>query len=130
MRAWHRLRRVTRHGYGFLARAIFESTVLGSEYMKKSVAIWTALLLVAAAPAAAQWKPERPIEIIAPSGPGGTPGRTARVRARILTQHKLVDVPVNVVNKAGGSGTLGLTYLNSHPGDAHYIIIGTSASIS
>jgi putative tricarboxylic transport membrane protein len=100
--------------------------------MKRSIAIWTALLglLGAAAPAAAQWKPEKPIEIVAPSGPGGTTDRTARVLARILTQHKLVDVPVNVVNKAGGSGTLGLTYLNSHPGDAHYIIIGTSASIS
>ena len=44
--------------------------------------------------------------------------------ARILTQHKLVDVPVNVVNKPGGSGTIGLNYLNQHPGDPHYIIIG------
>lgn len=96
-----------------------------------SIAIWSVVAgLMAAAPAAAQWKPERPIEIVAPSGPGGTTDRTARVVARILTQHKLVDVPVNVVNKAGGSGTLGLTYLNTHPGDAHYIIIGTSASIS
>lgn len=100
--------------------------------MTRCIAIWTVLLglLGAAAPAAAQWKPEKPIEIIAPSGPGGTTDRTARVLARILTQHQLVDVPVNVVNKAGGSGTLGLTYLNTRPGDAHYIIIGTSASIS
>jgi putative tricarboxylic transport membrane protein len=81
-------------------------------------------------PAAAQWKPGKTVEIIAPSGPGGTTDRTARVVARILQQQKLVDVPVNVVNKPGGSGTIGLTYLNQHPGDGHYIIIATTGSIS
>jgi len=78
----------------------------------------------------AGWKPEKPIEIIAPSGPGGTTDRTARVIARILSQNKLVDVPVNVVNKPGGSGIVGLTYLDQHPGDAHYMIIATTAAIS
>ena len=90
--------------------------------------LWT--FLGAAHHAAAQWKPERPIEIIAPSGPAGTTDRTARVIARIVQKYKLVDVPVNVVNKPGGSGTIGYTYLNQHPGDGHYIIIGTSGSIS
>jgi putative tricarboxylic transport membrane protein len=80
--------------------------------------------------AAAQWKPEKPVEIIAPSGPGGTTDRTARVVARILQQYKLVDVPVNVVNKPGGSGTIGLNYVNQHPGDGHYIIIATTGSIT
>lgn len=80
--------------------------------------------------ALAQWKPERTVEIIAPSGPGGTTDRTARVVAGILTKYKLVDVPVNVVNKPGGSGTIGLTYLNQHPGDGHYMIVATTGSIS
>jgi putative tricarboxylic transport membrane protein len=78
----------------------------------------------------AQWKPDRPIEIVAPSGPGGTTDRTARVIARILATHKLVDVPVNVVNKPGGSGTIGLNYLNQHPGNGHYMVIATTGSIS
>ena len=86
--------------------------------------------ILAPAPAAAQWKPTKAVEIIAPSGPGGTTDRTARVVARILQQHKLVDVPVNVVNKPGGSGTIGLNYLNQHQGDGHYIIIATTGSIS
>jgi putative tricarboxylic transport membrane protein len=85
---------------------------------------------LASAPAAAQWKPGKTVEIIAPSGPGGTTDRTARVVARILQQHKLIDAPVNVVNKPGGSGTIGLNYLNQHPGDGHYIIIATTGSIS
>jgi putative tricarboxylic transport membrane protein len=94
--------------------------------------IGTAFVLLSASAlgAAGAWKPEKPVEIVAPSGPGGTTDRTARVVARILTQYKLVDVPVNVVNKPGGSGTIGLTYLNQHPGDGHYIIIATTGSIS
>ena len=80
--------------------------------------------------ASGAWKPEKSIEIVAPSGPGGTTDRTARVVARILTQHKLVDVPVNVVNKPGGNGTIGLNYINQHPNDPHYIIIATTGSIS
>jgi putative tricarboxylic transport membrane protein len=89
-----------------------------------------ALTMPTASSAASAWKPERAIEIVAPSGAGGTTDRTARVVARILTQHKLVDVPVNVVNKPGGSGTIGLNYVNQHPGDAHTIIIATTGSIS
>jgi putative tricarboxylic transport membrane protein len=96
-------------------------------------ACWGAVLLVSGAPAMAAsgpWKPEKSIEIVAPSGPGGTTDRTARVVARILTQYKLLDVPVNVVNKPGGSGTIGLNYINQHPADPHYIIIATTGSIS
>src|SRR5215813_13809886 len=95
-----------------------------------AAAVWVGVGLAGALPASAQWKPDKPIEIIAPSGPAGTTDRTARVIARILTTHKLVDVPVNVVNKPGGSGNIGLIYLNQHPGDGHYLIIGTTASIS
>jgi putative tricarboxylic transport membrane protein len=97
----------------------------------RSVAVLClATVAVASGPVRAQWKPDRPVEIIAPSGPAGTTDRTARAIARLLQTHKLVDVPVNVVNKPGGSGIIGYTYLNQHPGDGHYIIIGTSGSIS
>ena len=96
--------------------------------------IWLcAVLMFSGTPAqsaVASWKPEKSIEIVAPSGPGGTTDRTARVLARIMTQHKLVEVPVNVVNKPGGNGIIGLTYIDQHPGDPHFVIIGTSASIT
>ena len=95
-----------------------------------ALALTVAVLVFAAERAPAQWKPEKPVEIIAPSGPGGTTDRTARLVAKILVQNKLVDVPVNVVNKPGGSGTIGLNYLNQHPGDGHHIIIATTGSIS
>jgi putative tricarboxylic transport membrane protein len=98
--------------------------------LRVSVLIGISVLWGTAAGAAETWKPEKAVEIVAPSGPGGTTDRTARVVARILVQHKLVDVPLNVVNKAGGSGTIGLNYINQHPGDPHYIIIATTGSIS
>ena len=93
-------------------------------------ALLVATILIGTPPASAQWKPDKPVEIVAPSGPGGTTDRTARVIARVIQTYKFVDVPVNVVNKPGGSGTIGYTYLNQHPGDGHYIIIGTSGSVS
>src|SRR3954466_5425061 len=101
--------------------------------MRHASRLASALMLMtsaALATAATAWKPEKPIEIVAPSGPGGTTDRTARVVARILAQQKLVDVPVTVVNKPGGSGTIGLTYVNQHPGDGHYLIIATTGSIN
>ena len=99
-------------------------------FMRVAVTALLATILIGTHPASAQWKPDKPVEIVAPSGPGGTTDRTARVIARVIQQYKFVDVPVNVVNKPGGSGTIGYTYLNQHPGDGHYIIIGTSGSVS
>jgi len=98
--------------------------------IRSLLAVLAATIAFHGGAALAQWKPERAVEIIAPSGPGGTTDRTARVVAGILTRYKLVDVPVNVVNKPGGSGTIGLTYLNQHPGDGHYMIVATTGSIS
>ena len=64
---------------------------------------WTALsgavfaAVLAAAPIAAHaedWKPQRPIEIIAPAGPGGGWDLLSRTMQKALTEEKLVDRPV------------------------------------
>ena len=90
------------------------------------------LALLAASGAAAQeaWKPSRPVTLIAPNAPGGTSDRTAREIQRIIQKHQLVDVPLNVVNRPGGNGTIALNQLNSTPGDPHVLLIMTSAVIS
>lgn len=97
--------------------------------------VLTALLaavLTAAGPAPAQetWKPTRPITLIAPNAPGGTSDRTARELQRIFQKHQLIEVPVNVVNRPGGNGTIALNQLNSQAGDGHILLIMTSAVIS
>jgi len=91
-----------------------------------------AALALPAAPARAQesWKPTRPVTLIAPNAPGGTSDRTARELQRIFQKHRLVEVPVNVVNRPGGSGTVALNQLNAQSGDAHLLVITTSAVLS
>ena len=89
-------------------------------------------ILVAAAlallglPAAGQgWQPTKPIEINAPTTPGGSVDLTARLLQRILQDAGLVKVPVSVINKPGGGGAVSIAYLNQHPGDAHFVAINT-----
>jgi len=75
-------------------------------------------------PAYAQvWKPARPVELIVGSTPGGGNDRIVRAVQKILQERKIVEVPVTVVNKAGGAGSIAFAYLNQHAGDAHYIAL-------
>lgn len=73
---------------------------------------------------AADWKPERSVEIIVGTGPGGGQDKSARTVQRILQERKWVAAPLTVVNKPGGGGAVGWNYLNQHAGDGHYLEIG------
>ena len=89
-------------------------------------ALRLALALVAACLLSAQahgqpWRPDKPVEIIAASGPGGNTDKLARTIQRIVQEQKLVPTPVNVVNKTGGNQTIARVYLNQHAGDGHYL---------
>src|SRR5262245_57956527 len=78
---------------------------------------------LAAAPTAAQWKPEKGVEIVAMSGPGGANDVIARAIQRYLQQHKLVQVPVTVSNRPGAGGVLAWTYMNQRPGDGSLLSV-------
>lgn len=85
-----------------------------------------ALLALACASTAAQgWRPEKPVEIVVPTTPGGSVDLTARLLQKILQDTGLVKVPVTVVNKPGGGGAVSLAYLNQHAGDGHFIATNT-----
>jgi putative tricarboxylic transport membrane protein len=71
------------------------------------------------------WKPEKPVEIIIGTSAGGPQDRTGRIIQKILQDMKLVPTPVTVVNKPGGGGAVGLSYLNQHQGDGHYLMINS-----
>jgi putative tricarboxylic transport membrane protein len=66
------------------------------------------------------WRPERPVEIVVGSSPGGGQDLTARVLQKILQERRLVESAV-VVNKPGGGQTVSWAYMNQHAGDGHYI---------
>src|SRR5687768_9313399 len=51
--------------------------------------------------AAQEWKPEKPVEIIATNAPGGGSDRIGRIMIKILQERRLVPTPVNLVNRPG-----------------------------
>src|ERR1700730_10143920 len=73
--------------------------------------------------AADAWKPTRPIQIVVPSAPGGGLDLVARTLQNVITQEKLSDQPVTVLNRPGGGGTVGISYINSHHADGHYVTV-------
>lgn len=79
---------------------------------------------------AADWKPEKAVEIVVNTPPGNGPDRTARVMQNILQDKKQIDVPVAVSNKLGGGGVVAYTYLNSRPGDGHTLMIASKALLT
>lgn len=80
-------------------------------------------ILVLAGVAGAAWQPDKPIEFIAPSGPGGGWDRTARGAQKVLTEEKLVPQPIVVNNVPGGSGAVALgQVMAKRKGDAHLLL--------
>jgi tripartite-type tricarboxylate transporter receptor subunit TctC len=78
--------------------------------------------------ASARWIPDKNVEIIAASNAGGGLDVFARLIQKAWLDNKIVEVPVNVVNKAGGGGSVAWNYLNQHAGDGHYLA-GTSPTM-
>jgi putative tricarboxylic transport membrane protein len=107
---------------------------------KKSRAFERALELTAcltfafaAAPALAaalEWKPDKHVELVVPTGPGSGVDSTFRTVQAILQTRKLVDAPMTVVNKPGGSYAIALAYLAQSAGDAHKLMIQTSTPLT
>lgn len=91
--------------------------------MRTSLAV---LILLINATAHAQpqspWQPQRQVELVVGSGPGGGNDRNARALQKILFENKWLQ-NISVVNKVGGSGALSYTYVNSHANDAHFLVL-------
>lgn len=77
-----------------------------------------------AGPASAQAEyPERPITILVPWDAGGGTDIAARIFAHALEQQ--VDVPVNVVNRSGGSGVVGHAAIVNATPDGYTLGVGS-----
>jgi putative tricarboxylic transport membrane protein len=89
----------------------------------KAFVLAGALIALGAAAAsghAAEWKPERNVEIIVGSAAGGPLDSTARLLQKLMEERN-IGVPVTVVNRTGGAHARAMAYLNQHAGDGHYI---------
>jgi putative tricarboxylic transport membrane protein len=94
-----------------------------------SVLIVLALLFPGAAPAQG-WTPQKNVEIVVPVAPGGTNDKLARAIERTLVGGKLVGTSVSIVYRPGGGNQIAYAYMGQHPGDPHYLLMGTSTLIT
>lgn len=78
-----------------------------------------ARLCLSAATCAQPWSPQKNVEIVVPSAPGGTNDKLARQFERTVTTGE----SLTVVHKSGAGGQLAYTYLGPQAGDAHYLLI-------
>ena len=74
-----------------------------------------------AAPALAQWKPERTVEIIVGSAAGGGNDKSARVIQRVWKDMGLAET--QIVNRVGGGGSVAYTYVSQKGGEGTSIAL-------
>ena len=90
-----------------------------------------ALLLAGAGNALGQPKyPSKTVEVVVPYAPGGGTDNLMRMITGIMDENKWSSVPMNVNNRAGGSGAVGFTYLINKKGDSHVIAGATPMIVS
>jgi putative tricarboxylic transport membrane protein len=80
--------------------------------------------------AAQEWKPQRNVELVVTTSPGGSNDATARALEHIFTAHKLVTPSVTVANKPGGGGGIAYAYVNQRPGDGHTLLLVSGTLLS
>src|SRR5438045_6668794 len=101
--------------------------------MRKTILAALAVVATAAisATAAAQPKyPQRLVEVVVPYAPGGGTDNLMRMITGIIDENKWSPVPLNVNNRAGGSGAIGYSYLINKKGDAHTVAGATPMIVS
>ena len=76
------------------------------------------------------WKPEKPVDIIIGTSPGGPQDRQGRLIQRIFQERKLFDQTSSVSNRPGGGGAVGLAFMTNHKGDAHCLQVVAQPMIS
>jgi putative tricarboxylic transport membrane protein len=90
--------------------------------MSRVLAASIAAVTLLAAPAAqAQKYPSRAVEVVVPYAPGGGTDNLMRMITGIIDENKWSPVPLNVNNRAGGSGAVGFNYIINKKGDPHTI---------
>jgi putative tricarboxylic transport membrane protein len=90
--------------------------------LRAAVIILLAVLVSVVGAQAAEWKPTKPIEFVAPFAPGGGSDVLARSIASIIESLKLCPQPLLVVNRSGGSGLVGTTSVAQQKGNTHVLV--------
>jgi len=92
------------------------------------LALTAAVALLAAAPAAAQNYPTKPVKFVTPYPPGGTTDILARLVGTKLQQ--TLGQPFLVESKAGAGGNVGTDMVAKSPPDGYTILMGASGPLA
>jgi len=98
------------------------TSAIGFKWFNVAVVVVMLILVSVIGAQAAEWKPTKPIEFVAPFAPGGGSDVLARSIASIIEGQKLCPVPLLVVNRAGGSGLVGTTSVVQQKGNPHVLV--------
>jgi putative tricarboxylic transport membrane protein len=79
-----------------------------------------------ATPSFAQSYPAKPIELVSATGAGGGSDLVCRMVADIVAKEKLLPQQVFVVNKPGGGGAVGSTYVAARRGDPYIFMLAAT----
>lgn len=96
--------------------------------MRNGVGRWVAVacavvgsvVLADAAPAQG-WKPERNVELVIPTSPGGSNDIAGRLIHKLWSDLKLLPVQSSVTNRSGGEHVVAYTFVSQRTGDAHLV---------
>lgn len=91
--------------------------------MKMKFLFVLVLVAVFAINSLAETYPSRPLNFIAPAGPGGGWDTTIRVVAQVLKETNLVTQPIVVNNMPGGGGGVALAHMQTKKGDPYNVIV-------
>lgn len=108
-----------------MRRTLFSHRTVGTALC----ALCAVLFVVAQAPAA-EFRPTKPITMIAPAAPGGGSDVLARTIAQIVVNEKLAPEPMVVQNIPGGGQAIGLTQLSLAKGNTHIMAVANPASVA
>lgn len=79
-----------------------------------------ALTVATGGAVAADWKPEKTVELVVGSAAGGPLDTTARLVQGYADLRK-IGVPVIVQSRTGGAQAIAMSYVSQHAGDGHYL---------
>ncbi|MCL5808029.1 MAG: tripartite tricarboxylate transporter substrate-binding protein [Deltaproteobacteria bacterium] len=79
---------------------------------------------------AAEFKPSKPITMVAPAAPGGGSDVLSRTIAQIVANEKLSPQPMVVQNIPGGGQAIALTQVAQQKGNTHMLVVANPASVA
>ena len=95
-----------------------------------AIATAAAAIFFSGCACAQSWSPQKNVEIVVGSAPGGSNDKTGRTVEKILSEKKLVPSTITVNNKPGGGGNISLTYVSQKTGDAHFLAVATPSLLT